>query len=116
VNYLRGKMETWKDIALKEIEDIIIKQSNQQRIKGLDSDDIAQEVRFHIYNKLNKFNPYKGRLIKWSYIVIKYKIISLWRSKIKVDTDWSKKDLLDIEEFLPFPNPKGEDKENAKLL
>lgn len=63
---------------LKSIESTIVFESQQHRINGYDPDDVAQELRMHLFNKIHLYDPTKNANFKtWAMKVIHNRIINL---------------------------------------
>ena len=72
---------------LEVLEPVTIYYSKKYRIWGLDWEDVAQEVRIHLWRKLKYYDITKSALKTWATKVIRNKIIDLSRKK---------KDLIDM--------------------
>ena len=75
----KNKFETY----LKEIEPDISAKSFAYRIWGLDKEDVAQELRIHLLNKFDLFNPDKASFRTWANRVMRNKLIDLERTNRK---------------------------------
>lgn len=64
-------------LAMEIIEDLVLMMSNQYRINGLDVNDVAQELRLHIWRKLDKYDPNKASFKTWARRVMRNKLTDL---------------------------------------
>jgi len=64
---------------LEQFDPTIIKLAKFYHIPNMDWQDIAQELRLHLWLKLKTHNPRK--FDDWAYIACKKKIIDLWRKQ-----------------------------------
>ena len=64
---------------LTQFEPTIIKLAKTYRIEPLEWQDIAQELRLHLWLKRDKFDPKKASYENWAYITCKNKIKDLAR-------------------------------------
>lgn len=66
---------------LQSLEPDIKAKSCRCRIAGMDSDDIAQELRIHIWQSIDKYNPKRGSIRTWANTIMRNKIINLALAK-----------------------------------
>ena len=69
---------------LEELEPTIIKLAKSYKIPPLEWEDIAQELRIHLWENRAKYNPKKSEYKNWAYIVCRNKLRDLarhWRAK-----------------------------------
>ncbi len=66
---------------LEALEPVIIFYSKRYKIWGLDWEDIAQELRIHLWFKLKHYDITKSSIKTWATKVIHNKIIDLSRKK-----------------------------------
>lgn len=69
----------WREALLQQLEPDVFLFARSRKIPGMDMDDVAQELRFHLFKKLHLFNPTKSSLRTWGWMVMRNKLISLWR-------------------------------------
>ena len=69
----------WRMRALFSLEPDIRMFARGWKIPGLEEQDIEQELRIHLYNKLPKYNPYKSQLRTWASTVMRNRRIDLKR-------------------------------------
>ena len=69
----------WRMKALFSLEPDIRRSARGWKIPGLEEQDIEQELRIHLYNKLPKYNPYKSQLNTWATTVMRNRRIDLKR-------------------------------------
>ncbi len=48
-------------------------------ISYIDYDDVAQQIRIHIYNKLHLYDPKKGSFLNWASKIVQHKIKNIRR-------------------------------------
>jgi DNA-directed RNA polymerase specialized sigma24 family protein len=73
--------DTFTGLFLEMIEPYIKTFSYQYKIPGLYSDDIAQELRFFVWRKIDKYNPMLSSPKTWSVRVMKNRIYDLSNPK-----------------------------------
>ncbi len=66
---------------LEALEPTTIFYSKKYRIWGLDWEDVAQEIRIHLWRKLKLYDVTRSSVKTWATKVIKNKIIDLSRKK-----------------------------------
>ena len=86
-------MANYTLMFLEYIEPDVKLYARNYHIKGMDFDDVAQELRYHLWKKMHKYNPYRGSPRTWSWRVMRNKLTDMSRKRL----DW-----LDI--ALRFPN------------
>lgn len=64
-------------MGLEEFDKTIIKIAKAYAIPNMEWQDIAQELRLHLWQKGKKHNP--KHYNNWAYIVCRKKLIDLWR-------------------------------------
>ena len=64
---------------LKEFDPIIIAEAHLHDIPGMDWQDIAQEIRIHLWNKFDLFDVKKSSFKTWANRVMKNRIKNLIR-------------------------------------
>lgn len=62
---------------MQSIEPTIIHESKQHYIAGYDREDVAQELRLHLWKKIHLYNPKLANFKTWSMQVIHNKLIDL---------------------------------------
>jgi RNA polymerase sigma factor (sigma-70 family) len=67
---VKGYEETPEEEFMKAIEGYVIATSNRYWIEGFDADDLAQELRMHLWRKMHLYNPRKGTIETWAYKVM----------------------------------------------
>lgn len=81
------------------VDPLIVNMSRYRRIKGKDQDEIAQDLRLHLWSKLGSFDPKKGKIKSWAFVVCRHKITDLARGKHDLlDIGYSRKMPYDDEE------------------
>jgi DNA-directed RNA polymerase specialized sigma24 family protein len=65
--------------AMDELEKMISLFVKNNSISGFDDDDLAQELRIHLWNRLPSYDPTKSGLRTWSKHLLDRKIIDLYR-------------------------------------
>ena len=81
--------------GLDAIEKDICYEAGKNYIYGMGKEDIAQELRAHIFSKIGNYDPTKSNFRTWAIRVMKNKIIDLSRKK---------KDKLDSEQRTHIDN------------
>lgn len=97
----------WRIQALNMLEPSVLfycQYPGLEKKKGLEFDDIAQELRFHLWKNLNSWHN-KSSLRTWADRVLRNKLIDLSRTK---------RELLDssLREYMTFVYIGDEEKEN----
>jgi len=64
---------------LKKFDKTIIKLAKTYTIKPLDWEDIAQELRVHLWKNREKYDPNRAEFKNWAYILCRNKIRDLAR-------------------------------------
>ena len=67
---VRGYEDTPEEEFMMIMENYIINVSNKYWIEGFDADDVAQELRLHLWKKMHCYDPHKGTIQTWGYKVI----------------------------------------------
>lgn len=62
---------------MQSIEYVIVYETQQHAIRGFEPDDVAQELRIHLWNKIHLYDPVKANFKTWSMRVIHNKIIDM---------------------------------------
>ena len=62
---------------LEEFDPTIIKLAKAYQIPNMDWEDIAQELRLHLWLQIKTYKPRKFN--GWAYMTCKKKLIDLWR-------------------------------------
>ena len=84
-HYFIGKFDRTL-FYLDRLEPRIKYYSDTMWFRGLDKDDLAQELRFHLWKILSKYNPDLSKIESWGNVVIQRKIWNLTNpSKYKRD-------------------------------
>ena len=68
----------YKIMKLEEFDKTIVKIAKAYAIPNMDWQDIAQELRLHLWQQENHYDPTKD-YNNWAYIVCRKKVIDLWR-------------------------------------
>jgi len=84
---------------LEHLEDFIHLFSRNFIIRGLDINDTAQELRYHLWNKADKYDPTKAGIRTWAKVVMRNKLIDMNRKNLLKN---SSLDLLDIKGLFPL--------------
>lgn len=87
----------------KEVRLFVIKYAPEmnEKLGGMDSDDLAQELRMQIWRKLDRYDPRKTASIKiWAHMVMRNRIIDLAQRATKVNRDVLDVDRLSYEAML----------------
>jgi RNA polymerase sigma factor (sigma-70 family) len=80
---------------LNKIEPQIVQMAKNYLIPGQATEDIAQELRLHIWSKLPLYDPKKGKVKNWAYVVCRNKLADM-QTKSHSQKTRKKQDLLDI--------------------
>jgi len=78
---VKGYSGAPEEEAMKILEGYIISASNRYHVEGFDAEDIAQELRLHLWKKLHLYNPTIGTIETWGYRVISNKVRDLSRRR-----------------------------------
>jgi RNA polymerase sigma factor (sigma-70 family) len=70
VEKIYGYEDTPEQDFMRAMENYIISTSNKYWIEGFDADDVAQELRMHLWRRIPKYNPTKGTIETWGYQVV----------------------------------------------
>ncbi len=103
--FLMEKIEEY----LKEIEPDIKGKSRTYRIWGLDLEDVAQELRIHLMNKFDLFDPKKASFRTWANRVMRNKLTNMARDVKWEENITNASDLLDEEGESYYENLGEED-------
>ena len=93
---IRSKEKKYEE-RLKEINPLLVHYS-KYKIRGMDSEDIAQELRIHLWQVFNQYDKKKSIFNTWANKVLRNKVIDLTRRK---------KDTLDCCLYLEEVNEKN---------
>ena len=58
--------------------------SRKYIIKGIDKEDVAQELRLQLWRKINQYDPARGAFNTWSYWVMRNRLIDMTRRKVDI--------------------------------
>jgi len=78
---IKGYSEEPEEAAMKVLEGYIIGASNRYHVEGFDAEDVAQELRLHVWKKMHLYNPTIGTIETWGYRVITNRVRDLARRK-----------------------------------
>lgn len=83
------EFENYTHLAMQMVEPDIFYKAAMSNIRGMDSDDIAQELRLHIWKKIHRgrYDPRKAGFRAWAKRVIANKIKDLHRKTQRVGRD-----------------------------
>lgn len=92
-------------ILMEDFDKTIIKLAKAFKIPPLEWEDVAQELRIHLWKNRHKYDPQKGKYKNWAYIICRNKLRNLaeyWRAQKRdpkkvVSLEELKKRGLDIE-------------------
>lgn len=73
--------------ALALLEPDISRMVAQFHIRGLTADDLAQELRFQLWRKIEKYHPEKAGIRTWGVRVMRNYITDLHQRTIKKNVD-----------------------------
>ena len=98
------EINDWREWAIKQLEPDILMFSRRYKVKGMSPDDIAQELRIRFWHKLFLFDPEKGNLRTWGWVVIRNCIINLYDS------------IKNKEEDFPLSYPNGHESHESREI
>lgn len=75
--YVEYRPLNYSHQALQLLEEDVSLFSCQWYVKGLDINDLAQELRLHLWLKLPTYDPTRASLRTWSWRIIKNHIMNL---------------------------------------
>lgn len=84
---------------MEQLESFVYFFSRNFTIRGLDINDTAQELRYHIWRKANRYDPHKAGIRTWAKVVLRNKLIDMNRKNLITN---SSLDLLDIKGLFPL--------------
>jgi DNA-directed RNA polymerase specialized sigma24 family protein len=95
------KYKSYTELAMELAEDpiLVLTAMNAQAIRW-EQDDLAQELRFHIFRQLRKYNPAIASIPSWTFIVCKNKIIDLSRRNKRKGADPLERPHISIDKLL----------------
>lgn len=73
------RKDNYSERALELLEKDICYLSYEIRVAGLSPEDVAQELRIHLWNKLHLYNHNKAGLRAWAQAVMRRKLVDLGR-------------------------------------
>lgn len=73
--------------ALEVFERDIGMFASRYNVPGMDFDDVAQDLRIQLWRKLDKYDPTKAGLRKWSWMVMGSRVKDLLRMANKKNKD-----------------------------
>lgn len=83
LDYSKEKSQDWRVDSMKYLDKFVVYEARGHKIHGYTCDDLAQELRLHIWKNLHKYNPYKSNLKTWANNVMRNKLIDLDRGQTK---------------------------------
>jgi len=69
----------WREEAIRQLEPDIKLYAYRFHIKGMEPDDVAQEMRLQLWRKLEKYDPMKSGLRTWAQRVMRNRCTDLHR-------------------------------------
>jgi DNA-directed RNA polymerase specialized sigma24 family protein len=72
-------LELWKTAVIVELDDYLIDKCKCRKIPGMEQDDIAQEIRLHLWRKLDKYDPDRASIKTFCSRIIDNKLVDLFR-------------------------------------
>ena len=97
-------MKTFEE-SLKEIEKDILGKSRSRRIAGMEAKDIYQELYIELSLRFKKFDPKKSSFRTWANMIMRNKLIDLWR---KSENDLTSKNTIYASELKLSRRDEGE--------
>lgn len=88
---------TYSQRAMEKAERLIVLKANKYNIPGYTSEDLAQELRIHLWDKLEKYHPVKAGLDTWLNRVLSNHLINM-----SVRAKRKNRDILDDPRTLRF--------------
>lgn len=79
VRKVKGYEDDNEQRAMALLEGYIISAANKCWVEGFDADDVAQELRMHLWRKIHLYNPLIGTIETWGYQVISNRVRDLAR-------------------------------------
>lgn len=79
---VEGYRLTPEEMFMRNMENYVINCAKRYYINGLESDDIAQELRMHLWRRLPKYDPMKGKIETWGHMVVENKARDLHKKKV----------------------------------
>lgn len=83
---VKGYQETPEELFMRNMENYVINCAKRYYIDGYDSDDVAQELRMHLWRQLPKYDPTRGKIETWGRRVLENKARDLYKKK-KLEID-----------------------------
>lgn len=82
---LRGyNFDNYTERALSLLEKDICYLAHTNWGYGMSSEDVAQELRIHLWNKIDRYNPNKKSLRTWAQQVMRMRLIDMSRHANRV--------------------------------
>lgn len=79
---VKGYEETPEEGFMRNMENYVINCAKRYYVDGYESDDIAQELRMHLWKKLHKYDPTKGKIETWGRLVLENKARDMYKKKM----------------------------------
>jgi RNA polymerase sigma factor (sigma-70 family) len=79
VHRLTTYEDTPEENFMNALEGYIIQVSRNYWVEGFDSEDIAQELRLHLWRKIKNYDPTKGTIETWGRKVLVNRVRDLYR-------------------------------------
>jgi RNA polymerase sigma factor (sigma-70 family) len=79
VNRITTYEDTPEEGFMRQIEGYVVSISNKYWIEGFEADDIAQELRLHIWKKMDNYDPNRGTIDSWAYKVLQNRARDLYK-------------------------------------
>jgi len=75
-------VECYADAAMQLIEYDLVTKCAKHYIRGFDSEDLAQELRMHLWRKLDKYDPSKASFRTWANMVMRNRLKDIHRRTV----------------------------------
>ena len=81
LRFVKNANPTYAELDMEMVEKDVGLFATKHKNRRLDPEDLAQELRIHVWNKLHTYNPTKASFRTWLWRVMNSKVIDLTRVK-----------------------------------
>ena len=82
VDWENHKVYVYADTAMGLIEHDLVTKCAKHSIRGFDSEDLAQELRLHLWRKLDRYDPTKAGFRTWANRVMNNRLKDMYKRTI----------------------------------
>lgn len=82
-----GDLDRYTERAMQLLDKDIVAMSRQFAIWGHTKEEVAQELRWHVFRKIEQYDPKKASIRTWGVSICRRRLIDLDRKGYKLNVD-----------------------------